>query len=180
MPIHVALLYSVVLRPGRRVDMEGLRAMAAELGFVRPRTLVATGNLVFEAEEAAPAPIEAKLEKAFADRFGRPVDILVRPAEAWRRLAAANPFPAESAADGGRVVVRVMRRPIDPAMFAAVETRLSPGERVALVDGDLWAAFAGQPSLSRLLPALNGRKLGIGTSRNWNTVRRLDEMLAER
>ncbi len=46
---HVALLYSVVLGPGRRVRMDDLRAMAEGLGFERVRSLVATGNLVFDA-----------------------------------------------------------------------------------------------------------------------------------
>ena len=46
----VALVYSIVLGPGRRVGMADLRAVAAGLGFARPRTLLASGNLIFEAE----------------------------------------------------------------------------------------------------------------------------------
>ena len=65
----VALLYSVVLGPGRRVRAEDLRSLAADLGFERPRTLLASGNLIFEGEGDARA-IEARLEPAFAARLG--------------------------------------------------------------------------------------------------------------
>ena len=53
------------------------------------------------------------------------------------------------------------------------------GEAIERVAGDLWAAFPSRPSTSRLLTAISSPKLGVGTSRNWNTVRRLGEMLDE-
>ena len=52
MTTYVALLHSIVLGPGKRLLMADLKAMAEALGFRAPRTLVATGNLIFEAEAA--------------------------------------------------------------------------------------------------------------------------------
>ncbi|RUU52055.1 DUF1697 domain-containing protein, partial [Mesorhizobium sp. M2C.T.Ca.TU.009.01.2.1] len=49
MQTYVALLYSIILSEGRRVVMADLKAMAEEQGLKNVRTLVATGNLVFEA-----------------------------------------------------------------------------------------------------------------------------------
>ena len=177
MPSHVALLYSVVLGPGRRVVMSDLKAMAEGLGLRSVATLVATGNLVFDSGSGS-AELESRLETAFAARFGKPVDIIVRDAARWRALVAANPFPAEAAADAGRVVVRVMRHGADPDAAARLAGLAGQTERVALVDGDLWVAFGGQPSRSRLLSALGARRLGVGTARNWNTIRRLGAMLS--
>jgi putative membrane protein insertion efficiency factor len=48
MTTYVALLHSIVLAPGRRVVMSDLRDMASSLGYQNPRTLVSTGNIVFE------------------------------------------------------------------------------------------------------------------------------------
>jgi uncharacterized protein (DUF1697 family) len=174
----VALLHSVVLGPGRRVVMADLRGMAERLGLGAPRTLVATGNLVFDAAGTDVAALEARLEAAFAEAFGRRVDIIVRDADAWRRLVARNPFPTASEEDGARVVVRVMRRPLPPETARTLDAHLDD-ERIAIVEGDLWMQFRRQPSASRLLGQLTPRRLGIGTARNWNTVRRLGEMLEE-
>ncbi|WP_292238803.1 DUF1697 domain-containing protein, partial [Mesorhizobium sp.] len=52
MRTYVALLYSIILGEGRRVVMSELKAMAEAIGLKNVRTLVATGNLVFEARTA--------------------------------------------------------------------------------------------------------------------------------
>ena len=174
MTTYVALLYSIILGPGKRLVMADLRAMAEELGFREPRTLVATGNLIFEADEAPLCEIEQRLEKAFHARFGKHVDILLRTADAWKRVAAQNPFPG---GDGQNVGIRVMRKPLGRDVLPKLEAFATPGIRLDIVDGDLWIDFGGKPSEARLLSHLTTKKLGIGTLRNANTVNGLAKML---
>lgn len=177
----VALLYSVVLAPGRRVESAALRALATDLGFAAPRTLAATGNLVFAAEGAAQKiearAIEARLEAAVADRLGRAIPVFVRDAAAWRRLVADNPFRAAAEAAPASVHVRVMREPVMPEALAALEAKRAEGEGLAVVDGDLWIRLPQGFASSRLATAAGAARVGAGTFRNWNTVRRLGEML---
>jgi uncharacterized protein (DUF1697 family) len=173
----VALLHSIVLGPGRRVVMSELRDMAENLGLERPRTLVATGNLVFEAAGAEARALERRLEPAFAARFGRHIDIVVRSAEGWRRLVAGNPFREAAEAAPTRVHVRVMRDPLDPAVAARLTGHAAEGERLAVVEGDLWLHLPRGVAASRLVAAVTPARAGIGTFRNWNTVRRLGTML---
>lgn len=177
MQTYVALLYSIVLGEGRRVVMADLKAMAEGLGLKNPRTLVATGNLVFEARATDIARLEQRLETAFEKTFGRHVDIIVRSAEDWLALAAGNPFPAESAETGDQVAVRVMRKPAPVDGVAALQAYAAEDEKVLSVGGDIWVVFSRDRPTSRLLAAMNHKRLGIGTSRNWNTVRKLAEMV---
>jgi len=174
MPSYVALLHSIVLGPGKRLVMADLKAMATELGFGDPRTWVATGNLIFESDDAPIAEIESRLEAAFRARFGKHVDIILRTAPAWRRLAAQNPFPD---ATGAHIGIRVMRKPLDPEVLTRLGKHAAQSMRLALADGDLWIDFAGEPSEAKLLSHLTTPKLGIGTLRNANTVRALAAML---
>lgn len=174
MTTYVALLHSIVLGPGKRLVMADLKAMATELGFGDPRTWVATGNLIFEADDAPLAAIESRLEAAFRARFGKQVDIILRKAEDWRRLAARNPFPGGNGADIG---IRVMRKPLGPEALARLGRIAAPGIGLALADGDLWIDFGGKPSEAKLLSHLTTKKLGIGTLRNANTVNALAAML---
>ncbi|WP_027166207.1 DUF1697 domain-containing protein [Mesorhizobium sp. WSM3224] len=180
MQTYVALLYSIILGEGRRVVMADLKAMAEDLGLKNVRTLVATGNLVFEARAGEISKLEQRLEKAFEKTFGRHVDIIVRRAEGWLRLAAANPFPAESADAADQVAVRVMREPLPADAVAALQAYAADDEKVFWVDGDIWLVFSRERPSSRLLAAVNHKRLGIGTSRNWNTVRRLAEAVGSR
>lgn len=172
--IYVALLYSIVLGGGRRVVMSDLRAMAEDIGYTDCRTLVSTGNLVFEGAQSSVSDIEKALETAFARRFGKHVDILVRSRSDWLKLAAANPFPGR---DGSEVGVRIMRTPLDESVKTLLE-RHREREQIAVVDGNLWVDFGGKASETRLLSAMTTKKLGIGTARNANTVARLAEMVA--
>ena len=175
MTTYVAQLHSIVLGPGKRLVMADLKAMAAELGFANPRTWVATGNLIFEGEDAPLATVETRLEAGFRARFGKPVDIILRTAPAWLRLAAQNPFPD---GHGAHIGIRVMRTPLGPEALARLEAIAAPGIGLALRDGDLWIDFEGEPSEAKLLSHLTTRKLGIGTLRNANTVKALAAMLA--
>ena len=178
MNTYVGLLYSVVIDQTRRVAMADLRRIAEELGHANVRTLVSTGNLVFESAETAVPAIESALERAFAAFHGKHVDIIVKAAPDWRRLVASNPFPAASEAEPDRVGVRVMREPADAALLDFLRPYQTDGERVAIIDGHVWVHYRGQPSLSKLAGQLTPRRMGgIGTARNWNTIRRLGDML---
>lgn len=155
--------------------MSDLRDLASSLGYSNPRTLVSTGNIVFEARSSPIGDIEARLEQAFRTRFGKPVDILVRTTEDWRKIAAANPFPD---GDGSQVILRVMRKPLDRTVIERLQPYAQPNQRLAVIAGDLWVDFAGKPSEWKLLSALTTKRMGVGTLRNWNTVRSLAEMVA--
>jgi uncharacterized protein (DUF1697 family) len=173
----IALLFSIGIRDGQRLIMAEWREMMEELGLRNPRTLIATGNAVFECENANVSEVEAQLENAFEQRFGRRVDCIVYTAKSFRRLMKANPFPKESIQDGSRVMVRVMREPLRKDSAAALDRYLTGGERVKIVHGNLWVHFKGAPNESRLMSVLGSKRLGVGTVRNWNTVRRLNAML---
>ena len=179
MTVYVALLHSIGVGDGQRLVMADLRLMAETLGLKNPRTLIATGNLLFETRAAKAARLEAKLERAFAETFRRHVDIIVRDAPHWRRTVAANPFFQESSSDGSRVILRVSRDPLEAEIAASLAARGRAGERLKVVDGDLWVHFPIEPVRSKLIGALTTKNLGVGTLRNWNTVRRLGEMIAE-
>ncbi len=177
MASHIALLHSVSIGDGQRLVMAEWRDMMERIGLKNPRTLIATGNALFDSDGANVGQLEARLEAAFAQRFGRHIDTIVTTTAQWRKLAAANPFPEET--DGTQVAVRVMRKPLDETALGVLAPYATQGERMKLVDGHLWLHFAQDPARSRLGAQLTIKRLGPGTVRNWNTVRRLDEMIAE-
>lgn len=177
MASHIALLHSISIGDGRRLVMAEWREMMESIGLRNPRTLIATGNALFDSNDATITQLEKQLETAFAQRFGRHIDTIVATTHQWRDLAAANPFPEET--DGTRIAVRVMRKSPDDAALAALAPHATQGERMKLVNGHLWIHFAQDPARSRLGAQLTIKRLGKGTVRNWNTVRRLDEMITE-
>jgi uncharacterized protein (DUF1697 family) len=148
-----------------------LRDVAKACGFQIPRTLGATGNLLIDhAGALEESEVEIGIERGIEKACGKHIDVIARTANDWLELTASNPFPAESALDASRVVVRVMRAPLAADAVQALGPWRGSGDKIELVKGDLWIAFAGPPSQSRLLSRLTVRFLGVGTTRNWNTV----------
>jgi uncharacterized protein (DUF1697 family) len=178
MTTYVALLYSIVIDQSRRVVMSDLRRLAEDLGHENVRTLVSSGNLVFDSRQTSIPKLETDLERCFAAFYGKHVDIIIKSAGDWRALVASNPFPKESAAEPDQVTIRIMRDPADAKLLDFFKPYQTQGERVAIIDGHVWVHFRGRPSLSKLDGQLTPKRMGgVGTARNWNTVRRLGEMV---
>jgi uncharacterized protein (DUF1697 family) len=88
----VALLRAVNLGSHNKVPMARLREAMAADGYGAVRTLIASGNVVFERAR----PSAASLERLIADEFGVATTVILRSASQVRTLAAANPFDGES------------------------------------------------------------------------------------
>ena len=161
---------------GVKVPMAELKAIAVEAGFANPRTLLASGNLVIESD-ADPTDVEARLEKGIAAHFGRPIEVIVRTPAQWSALMAANPFTDEAGIDGSKLLVMVMKARIKDGAVEALRGFAADGERVEPAGGDLFFWHPDGLGRSKMAEKAQPRLIGIGTGRNWNTVRKLAAMV---
>jgi uncharacterized protein (DUF1697 family) len=168
----IALLRGINVGGHRKVPMALLKSLALELGWVDPRTYVASGNLVFGAE-GTPAVLETALEGALAAKLGFDVDVIVRSAAAWAKLAAANPFAVESEATPNFVMMTIGKRPATDDDVTALRPKAADNERVERRGEALWFWFGSGSGRSKLAAA---PAKGVWTARNWRTVETLREM----
>jgi uncharacterized protein (DUF1697 family) len=167
----VALLRGVNVGGGNKVPMADLRALAAGLGWQKPRTFIASGNLVFAAPDGDHG---ATLRAAIAARMGVDVAVFLRSGAALRRDLAACPFPD---VPGNALHLFWCWSPpvIDAAAYAALK---APSETL-LADGDrVWLYAPDGIGRSKLAEKLHKVVLGTDvTARNLNTLRALAGML---
>ncbi|WP_417582530.1 DUF1697 domain-containing protein [Pelagibacterium sp.] len=173
----VGLLYSISLPQGKRVLNEPLRTLLETLGYRNVRTLLATGNVVFDAKDTDARALEKTIEPAFAEMFGRHIDFIVREGDRWQALVQGNPFPEQSKSEGSRVAVRVMRASVTSAAQTLIVERAGNAEIVRFVDGDPWIYFGDGIGRSKLAAVLTPKRTGVGTARNWNTVKKIADVL---
>ena len=172
----VALLRAVNVG-NRKVPMGELRALAAGLGLGHPETLLASGNLLFDAP-ADRAGAEGALERALRDRFGLDVPAIVRTAAEWRAMLAANPFADAAAARPNLLMVGLAKAPLATDAGEILAARASAGECVAASDDALWFDFGNGSGRSKLTPGFIDRAAGSPvTTRNWRTALKLGERL---
>jgi|SRR5215813_758027 len=179
MPTQIALLRGVNVGGKAMVAMAELRELFAELGFADARTLLQSGNVVFEAPSAqTPAALEQKLEAAAAKRFDRPIDFFVRSAKDWAGVIAKNPFPAEAQRDPAHLVLMALKAAPSAAAVKALKAAIKGRETVNAAGRHAYIVYPDGIGRSKLTNALIERTLGTrGTGRNWNTALKLAEMV---
>jgi uncharacterized protein (DUF1697 family) len=171
MPLRVALMRSIVIN-GQRVKMADARALAERVGGTEVRSVIATGNLLFRSDKA-PRALEQELEAECEAFYGRATEMVVKTADQWRSLLAANPFPDEAARAPSRLLVWAMRDPIPHSGTEQLRRRAVGDERVERTpEGDFYAWFGEAPiPESRMASGFGLKALGaVGTNRNWNTA----------
>jgi uncharacterized protein (DUF1697 family) len=176
---YVALLRAVNVG-GRKVTMAELKVAAAELGLENVRTLVASGNLVFDAKKTAPAKLEAAIESAIEKTFGLFSEVMVRDPADWAAMIKANPFPKKAKDDPAHLVCVVCKDKPDAegieAYLKSFRAKYDKGEKLKIVGREIYIDYGPSIGQSKLLLP---KKLCTGTARNWNTMLKLQAMLED-
>jgi uncharacterized protein (DUF1697 family) len=179
MTVHIALLRAVNLAGSSSVAMSDLRSVMAGLGF-EAKTLLQSGNLVFDAGAQKAAALERLIETELAEKLSLKTEIFVRSRKEWRALIAANPFPKEAQADPGHLVLIALRDKAKPADVKALQAAIKGRETVAAAGRVLYAVYPDGIGRSKLTMAAIEKALGTrGTGRNWNTVLKIAALIGE-
>lgn len=178
MHARIALLRAINVGGKTKLAMADLRSALEGLGFVKVRTLLQTGNAVFEGE-GADAEVETGIEATLAARFGLETQVLVRTAEAWGEIIAANPFTQAAHDDPSHLVVMPLKAAPDADALNALRAAIKGREQVEVRDRCAYLVYPDGIGTSKLTIKIIEGKLGTrGTGRNWNTVLKLAELVA--
>jgi uncharacterized protein (DUF1697 family) len=154
---------------GRQMKMDDLKRIAAELGLERPRTFIASGNLLF-ASDKSESKLKSELEAAVQKHMGATVGVMVRTSEEIEQVAADNPFANEP---GNRVAAIFLDAA--PPKDAIEEAKNVADERMALGVREFYVHYPSGQGRSKLrIPAA-----ARGTARNMNSVAKLAELAKE-
>lgn len=175
---HAALLRGINVGKAKRVSMAELRTAVQQLGYGGVRTLLNSGNLVFEAPDADPNEAALLIERAVLDRAGVSSRVTVITAEELAEAVAGNPLLSVGD-DPSRLHVAFLADPADRRALEPLAQRnwapeaLALGARVAY----LWCP-AGVTG-SALVPELERKANRRITLRNWSTVMKLQALMAD-
>jgi uncharacterized protein (DUF1697 family) len=160
------------------VGMADLREFLSELGFTNARSLLQSGNLLFEAAESDVSRLERRLETEAAARLDLKADFIVRSGEKWRAVIENNPFPTEARRDPGHLLVMFCKEEVDQAKVAALQTTVTGPEVLRHAGREVYIVFPEGVGRSRLTHSRLEKELGTrATGRNWNTVLRLGALV---
>jgi uncharacterized protein (DUF1697 family) len=181
MAIYIALLRGINVGGQKMVAMTDLRDLLTRLGFTNARSLLQSGNLLFQSKTRTSESLELLLESETEKRLGVQSFFFVRTTDEWRDIVARNPFREEAKRDPAHLVVMLLKGSAEAKDVKALQAANTGPEIIRADARRLYIVYPEGMGRSRLTNALIERKLGTrGTARNWNTVLKLDALSADR
>ena len=165
---YVALLRGVNVGSANRLAMKDLAAMCEKLGYTGVKTLILSGNVVFQTN-VGKASVQEALEGALAKHMGKPIAVIVRDRAELSAALARNPFRDQ---DPSWVLVIFCADPLPKNILADV---VAPGgEQLFASRQEIYVYYPDGMGRSKLkLPKIECAV----TARNINTVARLVALL---
>lgn len=106
MPRYVAFLRGV---SPMNAKMPELKRCFEAAGFTDVRTLLSSGNVVFNARASSAAALERRAEKAMSSELDRSFSTFVRSADYLQNLVESNPFAAFKLQPNAKHIITFLR-----------------------------------------------------------------------
>jgi uncharacterized protein (DUF1697 family) len=165
MPRYVAFLRGVMPVNAKMPD---LKRCFEEAGFTNVRTILSSGNVVFDARSASETSLERRAESSMQASLGRTFYTIVRPTDSLRALLDCDPYAAFSLPPNAKRVVSFLREPKKAKLELPIE---SDGARVlSMVGREVFTAYVPSekgPVFMTLIEKAFGSDV---TTRTWDTV----------
>lgn len=178
MTYYALLLRGVNVGTKNSLPMAELRAMLEKIGCSDVRTYVQSGNAVFGTKLGA-AGLTKAIEEALEQYMGRPIATTLRTQAQMKAILDANPF-AEVATNPAHLCVTFLSNAPTRSEVAPLHAQDWSPELFQVAGKEIYTWHPNGQGRSPLAAALGKLKLrGAATTRNWNTVVKLLEMLGE-
>jgi uncharacterized protein (DUF1697 family) len=177
MTVYAALLRGINVGRNQRIAMADLRALLTDLGHNDVRTLLQSGNAVFDSTETDPDKVAAGIERAIKSKLGKTVRCLVRDGADLKRVVSDNPLDRHTDDPTHLHVTFLSARP-DPKLVKEIDPAGYAPEEVAFGQREIYNWYPEGFRTAKLTYAFFEKHLGVvATARNWNTVTKLLAML---
>lgn len=175
MPSFIALLRGINVGGNKKVPMAELKKAMTKAGYANVKTLLASGNVVFETDEKKPEAVRKNLEALLEKTFKFSVPALIRTLPDLEKLKKSDPFKGFKVTDATRLYVTFLTDKTKPALKLPYVSpdkdftilRASPTEVISVltVTPDTRSV-----DVMAILEKTWGKNV---TTRNWNTVEKL-------
>jgi uncharacterized protein (DUF1697 family) len=155
----------------RTVKSADLKAAFEQMGFENVKTLLASGNVLFDAK--ASKSLREKLEAGMEEAFGFHIGVVLRSIDELKAMVKSDPFDGLTESEAAKLHVTLSAEPLPKGFTVATVKgdfdipRIDAREIFIIAYRKPDGTYLGNSQLD-LEKQL--RKAGLVTSRNWNTI----------
>lgn len=157
---------------GRKILMEDLQQVFEAMGFTNIKTLIASGNVLFNTSENNEVVLTKGIEESLEKHVGFAIPVMLRTKEELENLIAEDPFKNIVVEQGTRLQI---------TLFDSELNKVSPIQKKGFA-----VVYVGKRELGSVV-YLTGKTTDLmtfidknfgkdSTTRNWNTLQKLLKM----
>ena len=168
MPRYAAFLRGV---SPMNAKMPALKRAFEAAGFTEVKTVLSSGNVVFDARPASESTLQQKAEAAMHGQLGQAFLTIVRPVAMLEEMLASDPYRAFRLEPAAKRIVTFMRD--EPTARISLPVELDGARLLALRGRELFSDYLPNPKgavFMTLIERTFGKEL---TTRTWDTVRKV-------
>ena len=178
MPFYTIFLRAVNVGGNSSIKMSEFQSALTDAGFAKVRTVLNSGNAVFESD-AGYEQVCTSVAIVIAESFSAAPEFILKTDSELSLILKSNPFTPEQVPDGSKMVAAMLTQFPDEQKAHELETddRFSEPRKVA---GDVvYIYYTDGIGRSKLTNAAIEKRLGVAsTSRNWNTLEKMAELVS--
>jgi uncharacterized protein (DUF1697 family) len=168
MPRYVAFLRGV---SPLNAKMTKLKECFEKAGFTNVKTVLASGNVVFDSRKSSEKSLELRIETAMEKHLDQVFFTIVRSVEYLQAILDSDPFQSFRLRPNAKRVVTFLRvRPQGNIVLPPEQE----GSRILKIEGrEVYTRYvrnAGGPAFMRLIEKTFGKEV---TTRTWETVKKV-------
>jgi len=175
---YVAFLRGINVGGHHKVPMADLRKELEKLGYENIITLLNSGNIIFETQTDTLDKLEKTLSEHLESCFGFPIPTIVRKAETILALFHLDPFKDIELTKSVRLYVSFLKNDTDSELKIPWTSSDKSFRILAKRDKSVLSVL--DLSVSKTPKAMEALEKNFGkeiTTRNWNTILRIEKKL---
>jgi uncharacterized protein (DUF1697 family) len=150
--------------------MPALKAAFEAAGFTNVKTVLGSGNVVFDARSGSAEMLQQRAEAAMQEHLGHAFPAIVRSVEQLRTILASDPYRAFKVSPKAKRIVTFLRSRGGSKAKIKLPIELDGARILALKDREIFSAYLPSPKgpvFMTLIQKTFGKDL---TTRTWDTV----------
>lgn len=171
----VAFLRGINVGGKKLMRMSRVRQAFEALGFLNVKTLLASGNVLFEARASASRALTRIIEQKLKRTFGADVCVVLRTRRALQRLVDADPFRNIKVTPRTRLFVTFLSEKPQTSLKIPYQSPDKSFRILCAVGADVCSVLTLGPQWARNLHQMDilEREFGKGiTTRSWGTIQK--------
>jgi len=172
---YAAFLRGINVGGHKSVKMDELKKTFHYIGFKNVKTVLASGNVLFEATKAGTDTLSKKIGEKLKETFGFEIGVIVRTIEELQQLSDLNPFIGIKVTPQTRLYVTFLSEKFKSSLKIPYESLDKKFKILKVSATEICSVLTLTPTsrtveLMAILEKEYGKKV---TTRNWNTIIKL-------